>query len=551
MRYRKILLFILLPLFFFSCVRKSYDFSLIPSGSVWKGQMNDGHTFYMIKDSNAIELSGNCFVENGRSVVDVFSFSTLPSGKIIFTTATSERKGKISFNLEENELILSLKSIPEHHINKQKIKLLYDYRIGDIPIFVNRYLEPVFDSILFFKDVKYGTAPGYYTSNKIDHISNDDYSAIFKEILNNFTNSVVKQGLVDQPLHMDIYYPYGDDSKSRPLLLYLHGGAFMFGDKECGLQEIFTEEFVKKGYMVISMNYRLGSTLAGFDAIERTIYRGVQDVRAALRYVTHYQDRLGIDPDQIYLCGSSAGGIIALTTTFMEENDVFKSAKGGLFTNNLGGLDNSGNQLKTDFKIAGVASLWGAITDLNMIKKKTPTLLFHGTNDDIVPNDYGLPFKNVMGDRIHNFVSSSWGLHGSKAIHQYMLQKNAPVQYIDFLGYGHEPHLEKGGELNDNIDTITQNLNHFLYNNIVKNISYNIVGKTTIEEDAQPPVYILSGVGDEAVTWDVSGGIMIDRSPQFVQVVWFNTTTEGIITAYIKNKTGLMVTKELHIINYE
>lgn len=551
MKCRKIVLFITLIIFLSSCVKKSYDYTFIPSGSVWKGKMENGNTLYLIRDSIETTLSGKWFVENGNAIVNPSTFRTDLYGKAIFETSSSSIKGKlVALNNEENSITISLMSIPENK-KRQKIKLLYEYTMGDIPIFENRFKDPIFDSILSFKNVKYGTAPGYYTSSPMNHVSKDDYSTIFKEIFNNFTQTVVKQGLVEQPLYMDIYYPYGDDALYRPLFIYLHGGAFMFGDKEGGLQEIFTEDLVRKGYVVISMNYRLGSTLTGFGAIERTIYRGVQDVRAALRYVTFYSERLRIDPDHIYLGGSSAGGIIALTTAFMGEENVYKSASGGIFNKDLGGLDFSGNPFNSNFKIAGVTSMWGAVTDLNMIKNHIPTLLFHGTDDDIVPYNFGLPFKNAMGDKIHNFASSSWGLYGSEAIYNYMNKQLMPVKKVHFPGYGHEPHVDNERTLNANMDTIIKELNQFLFNNIWNNNSYNIIGKTNVGKNEKPPVYLLSTVKDEVVTWNVSGGVVIDQSPQFVQIVWFNDTKEGVITAYIKDRIGLTVEKELRVINYE
>ena len=44
----------------------------------------------------------------------------------------------------------------------------------------------------------------------------------------------------------------------------------------------------------------------------RTVYRGIQDVRAAVRYFRANADELGIDPNRIYLIGNSAGAILSL-----------------------------------------------------------------------------------------------------------------------------------------------------------------------------------------------------------------------------------------------
>ncbi len=57
---------------------------------------------------------------------------------------------------------------------------------------------------------------------------------------------MVKKGLTTHPLYMDLYFPKGDTLKKRPLLVYVHGGAFLFGDKENNLQKTITGDLVKK-----------------------------------------------------------------------------------------------------------------------------------------------------------------------------------------------------------------------------------------------------------------------------------------------------------------
>jgi pimeloyl-ACP methyl ester carboxylesterase len=261
---------------------------------------------------------------------------------------------------------------------------------------------------------------------------------------------------------MDIYSP-GNDGKRRPALLFVHGGGFFFGDKNNLLQEELTADLIDRGLVVASMNYRLGTGLRKFDDLKKAIYCGVQDVRAALRYLTYYADHLGIDAERIYLSGSSAGGIIALTAAFMDEDEIFECCNKRKFKKQFGGLDESGNGLDCTFRIAGVVSLWGGLTDLSMIdgRNNMPALLFHGTEDNILYNDRGTPFQDYVDFKLAEKFFGSEVLYGSYAVSKRMSEQNMPVKYVPFEGYGHAPHLGKDGSFNRNINIIKQEMSDF------------------------------------------------------------------------------------------
>ena len=266
---------------------------------------------------------------------------------------------------------------------------------------------------------------------------------------------------------MDVYYKDDYINEKKPVLLFIHGGAFFFGDKEDKLQRELTDNALKQGFVVVSVNYRLGSMLLGTGCIEKTIYCGVQDVRSALRYITHHCDDFRIDPDRIFIAGSSSGAFIALTTAFMEEHEIYKSCHKKSFRKRFGNLDNSGNDLDCPFKIAGVISLWGGIPNLDIISEheKIPVLLFHGTEDNIILQDHGIPFQGQIPPVLRSTFLRKWNIYGSHAIYEHITKNNIPAQIIYFEGNGHEPYLEKDGSFNDNLDVIKEKINDFLLMN--------------------------------------------------------------------------------------
>ncbi|MCA8991197.1 MAG: alpha/beta hydrolase fold domain-containing protein [Planctomycetaceae bacterium] len=102
---------------------------------------------------------------------------------------------------------------------------------------------------------------------------------------------------------LDLYLPEST-GKPRPLVLWIHGGAWRAGDKNSGPWMPLLE----KGFVVASMNYRL-SQHATFPA-------QIEDCKAAVRWLKQHAKEYEIDPDHFGAWGSSAGGhLVALLGT--------------------------------------------------------------------------------------------------------------------------------------------------------------------------------------------------------------------------------------------
>lgn len=97
---------------------------------------------------------------------------------------------------------------------------------------------------------------------------------------------------------LDIYWPESGDGPF-PVILAIHGGAFMFGDKADG-QLTPMLAGLKRGYAVVSINYRMSGE-AKFPAL-------VHDVKAAIRWVRANAAAYRLDPAKIIAWGGSAGG---------------------------------------------------------------------------------------------------------------------------------------------------------------------------------------------------------------------------------------------------
>jgi acetyl esterase/lipase len=117
---------------------------------------------------------------------------------------------------------------------------------------------------------------------------------------------------------LDLYLPKeADPSGKRPLIVWIHGGAWLGGSKD----RPPALRFVDKGYAVASINYRL-SQHAIFPA-------QIEDCKTAIRWLRVNAGKHGYDPNRIGVWGASAGGhLVALlgTTGDVKEFDAGPNA---------------------------------------------------------------------------------------------------------------------------------------------------------------------------------------------------------------------------------
>ncbi len=97
---------------------------------------------------------------------------------------------------------------------------------------------------------------------------------------------------------LDIYLP-GKDGPF-PLVIAVHGGGFMMGDKASPDAISGTDQLLADGFAVASVNYRLsGEALAPAQ---------IQDIKAAVRFLRANAAKYKLNPEQFGAWGGSAGG---------------------------------------------------------------------------------------------------------------------------------------------------------------------------------------------------------------------------------------------------
>ncbi len=255
-------------------------------------------------------------------------------------------------------------------MNKYSFCILIFFLFISFSMSQTRFLDPIFDEVVKTEDVIYGNAP--------------DLPFIF----------LFEWNTVNIDLTMDIYEPLGDDLDQRPVIIFIHPGAFFTGNNEVDDMVELSNQSSKRGFLAVSLSYRLGLNVLSEYSGERAVFRGVQDLSAAIRYLREYHDEYNINPDRIFVWGSSAGSFVALHLNFMQESERPESTYGGFGDPDLGCIDCEGNSFEQESNVNAVISCWGAIGDLNWINESdnTPIIMFHGTEDGVVPFDGGYPF---------------------------------------------------------------------------------------------------------------------------------------------------------------
>ena len=239
------------------------------------------------------------------------------------------------------------------------------------------------------------------------------------EIFNTFTITTTNYSDVytDNAHEMDIYIPDDDTVTNRPLIIFLHGGSFLGGDKESIECVDFCKNFVKKGYITASANYRIAADANAFALYQeeqyKTVLKVVSDIKGAIRYFSKSianGNPYGIDENAIFIGGASAGAVAALHLAYIDNlsdlpTSVTEPVFGNIFNvqslvSAIGG-DLEGNAGNNGFssEINGVISFAGGINDISWIDSNDEPLVSCQGDNDVTVNyncGPGLGYPTVL-----------------------------------------------------------------------------------------------------------------------------------------------------------
>ena len=254
---------------------------------------------------------------------------------------------------------------------------------------------------------------------------------------------------------LDLFIPNtrrNQNNRTLPLVVWIHGGGWMQGDKNSGNHPARIPHLVNTGkYIGASINYRLSG--------EAKWPSQIHDCKAAIRWLRGNAEKYGINQEKIAVWGSSAGGHLASMLGVSHNNKKmegklgsfkFVSSKVQAVINYYGpslflqmddypskivhSSPNSpeskliGIPLRKDIKLANEASPYSYV-NYNM----PPFLHFHGTDDPLVPYNQSLIFhRRLLASKNNStLVSLHKGGHSMPAsfTHKWLLP------FLDFHFY--------------------------------------------------------------------------------------------------------------------
>ena len=406
------------------------------------------------------------------------------------------------------------------------------------PLAFERYTEPAYTEYTSSRykttqytfqqisDIQYGKAKGYWTNYPME---NDNHYG--KMILKLLPKTAAAK---PQNLLLDLYIPENDSVDRHPLLLLLHGGAFFFGDKGGLSTKTWCEHFAKLGYVVASANYRLGFKISKA-SIQQCGYQAMQDAHAALRFLVAHADEYHIDPDYIFIGGTSAGSITALGTTFMTDDNCPPFVEKHKLVKKIGRLHTSGNEHRDKVRIRAVANLWGAVYDLHELDHHhIPVLSIHGTEDHVVPFDHGYPFSAIRGNMDERLFDT---MYGSLAIHRYLDSLHVRNEIYPLEGCGHAPCQNADGSLNQHFYFIQDKMQQFFYP--------ELKSKCALDQDKKSPQwYYLEDNTITALHWQAKGGLILEQRPTGVRILWLDDAHDHLLRASGRNAIGVPFKQE-------
>ncbi len=523
--FLKLVFFVFFSFYFSSCAVSSSQLLVTDTG-IFDGKIGKHKIILIVENVDSLSAQGY-FVYNRNRAVEKPQKFTLQKNKSSYRFQSENIEGIFSGTINEYQIDGTLKKTKNlawlfFWKNRMRVKL---EKRDKIPLpDVTRFRTYICDEVTIEKDIVYGRAFGYWTETPY---ADDPYVKILGRGMIN-----ILRGETELDLKLDVYTPQKNVFTPAPLVMLIHGGGFYIGNKQTQTVKTLATEFARRGYVVASIDYRMGFNLRASE-IERSGYRTVQDVHAALRYLSHNADKYGIDPSQVYVAGASAGGVASLLVTFLDNNERPESTFDNGRLIDMKNIEQSGNDFDNTFEIKAVGNMWGAVLDTNIItqNEKIPVISFHGTADKIVPYGHERPFENTLG--INRLLVNK--MYGSESVHQRLNHLNIKNKLISFDGKGHEPQIENSQFVSDVMDTITGNLVHFFNTQTFPDISVNADSIVLIENSKIRSLDIQIDRG-ELFLIDVSGGVKISGNRTEDKIIWFENEKMKQISVFAVNK---------------
>lgn len=188
----------------------------------------------------------------------------------------------------------------------------------------------------------------------------------------------------------DYFLPANRNSNDTKILILIHGGGWIGGDKRDFQQTMDSLRVKLPDYAIFNINYRL-ATFQGNNLWPAQM----NDVNAAVQYIIDHAHDYNINNRKIVLAGASAGAHLALLQAYSYNTEERIKAVIDLFgPTDMRDLYNNAKDPNFPFLLSmflggtpdSNARIFDGSSPVNNITASAPpTLILHGTNDRTVP----------------------------------------------------------------------------------------------------------------------------------------------------------------------
>lgn len=294
-------------------------------------------------------------------------------------------------------------------------------------------------------------------------------SILLQEKTSVIENISYKKDGKGNPILLDIYKPRKLSNEKTPVVLYLHGGAWVEGDKLITADNYVENtilKLVEKNYAVISINYRLVNEDIHFP-------EPVEDSKDAVKWVRKNAEKYNLDAENIGLWGVSAGAHLSLLVGYSSDSEFVGdpelskySGKVNYVVDNFGPTDMNrllhtrapkpllflvgliskkitdirtklahgitGYDIKTERK--KVIEFCKTISPLYYTQNTFPTLILHGNKDKIAPIRHSKRLRKMLkkSNTENSLIIVKKGNHGFKTTDE-AYQNELNNAMVDFI----------------------------------------------------------------------------------------------------------------------
>jgi acetyl esterase/lipase len=258
-------------------------------------------------------------------------------------------------------------------------------------------------------------------------------------------NSQVPYGL-DPRQSLEIAYR-PNDTTPTPMVLFIHGGSWISGDKS--MMRRYQQQVVDAGYGYVSMNYRFITTGA-------TYLDMLDDIQLVIQFLKDFASDLNVDTTRMAMVGESAGAHLAMLYAYRNVSPIpiefamalvppvdftdpgylsFGDPTFQLFLAN--GLMATSLMGPEDLVANGYPDAWMDASPIHHLSTAIPTLIGYAGLDELIP------LSNMEG-----FLIAATAI-------------NAPIEAILFPNSGHSLSSDPD-KLSELLATFFMYLNNFL-----------------------------------------------------------------------------------------